>query len=139
VDSYFPSPKRSATGFDHNRLHLILAVLEKRLKIPFSKQDVYLNVVGGLRISDPGVDLAVAAALVSAHSETPVPKGSVFSGELGLTGELRLMSVLDDRLRFAEQMQLKIFVGPKAPSVKHSSKIAYKPCSTVAEALSMLF
>jgi DNA repair protein RadA/Sms len=103
VDSYFPSPRRSTSGFDFNRLLLILAVLEKRLKIPFGKMDVYLNVVGGLKISDPGADLAVAAALVSAHSEKSIPANTIFCAEVGLTGELRPVAALKDRIRLASQ------------------------------------
>ncbi|MBN8554593.1 MAG: DNA repair protein RadA [Deltaproteobacteria bacterium] len=107
VDSYFPSPRRSTSGFEFNRLYLLLAVLEKRLKIPFGKMDVYLNVVGGLKISDPGADLAVAAALVSAHSEKPIPKQTIFCGEIGLTGELRPVAALKDRIRSASQSHPK--------------------------------
>jgi DNA repair protein RadA/Sms len=99
VDTYFPSPRRSTSGFDLNRLHLILAVLEKRLKIPFSRSDVYLNIVGGLKISDPGADLAVAAALVSAQTEKAISTSAVFCGEIGLTGELRMAAAMEDRVR----------------------------------------
>jgi DNA repair protein RadA/Sms len=112
VDTYFPSPRRSTTGFELSRLFLILAVLEKRMKLPFSRSDVYLNVVGGLRISDPAADLAVAAALVSALTEKPVPLGTVFCGELGLTGELRPVASLEDRLRMAQQLGYQYWLGP---------------------------
>ena len=114
VPSYFASPRRSTSGFDLNRLFLILAVLEKRLKIPFSRFDIYLNVVGGLKISDPGADLAVAAALLSAHSEKAVSRKRSYCAEIGLTGELRPVSSMNERARMAEQAGLETFVGAPA-------------------------
>lgn len=113
VNSYFPSPRRSTTGFDLNRLVLILAVLEKRLKIPFSRFDVYLNVVGGVRIQDPGADMAVAAALVSAYSEKPLLADSVFVGEMGLTGELRPSSLHRDRLQNLSKRGFARVIAPE--------------------------
>ncbi len=119
VNSYFPSPRRSTSGFDLNRLLLILAVLEKRLKVPFSRFDVYLNVVGGIKVQDPGADLAVAAALVSAYSEKEVPPQSVFVGEIGLTGELRPPKAYGDRLQNLSQRGHSKILGPKLSA--HSS------------------
>ena len=111
VRSFFPSPRRSTSGFDLNRLYLVLAVLEKRLKIPFSNQDVYLNVVGGLKISDPGADLAVAAALVSAHFEVSLPLDAVFCAEVGLTGELRQVPGSLDRIARMTALKKKLWIG----------------------------
>ncbi len=112
VNSYFPSPKRSATGFDVNRLNLLLAVLEKKLRIPFSRQDVYLNIVGGLRLSDPASDLAVAAALISADAEKALPLGAAYIGEVGLTGEIRKVPLLEERSHFLKQRGMKVIYGP---------------------------
>jgi len=121
VNSYFPSPRRSTSGFDINRLHLLLAVLEKQLKFPFSQQDVYLNVVGGMKVVDPALDLAVAAALVSAFTECPVDAQKIYCGELGLTGELRRVSAITQRIKAAAQIKKQIFVGSKRlESVKES-------------------
>jgi len=111
VESFFSSSRRSTSGFDLNRLYLLLAVLEKRLKIPFSRFDVYLNIVGGLKVSDPAADLAVAAALLSAHSEKPVSMTDVFCGEIGLTGELRAVPAMSDRMRTASQLKKKVWIG----------------------------
>jgi DNA repair protein RadA/Sms len=103
VNSYFPSPRRSTSGFDLNRLLLLLAVLEKRLHIPFSRMDVYLNIVGGLKLSDPTADLAVAAALASAHSERALSAQCFLSAEVGLTGELRPVPSFSNRARYLQQ------------------------------------
>jgi DNA repair protein RadA/Sms len=82
-------PRRSSVGFDANRLSMIVAVLATRGKINFSNKDVFVNVAGGLRITEPAADLAVAAAIVSAAYQKPLPAGSVFFGEVGLSGEIR--------------------------------------------------
>jgi len=112
VNSFFPSPRRSTSGFDLNRLILILAVLEKRMKIPFSRFDVYLNVVGGLKVSDPGADLAVAAALVSAFSEKALPTDAVYFGEIGLTGELRPPARHRERMQYLTRARKSNIFSP---------------------------
>ncbi|WP_322182580.1 DNA repair protein RadA [Neglectibacter caecimuris] len=102
--SGFGTPRRMATGFDYNRMALILAVLEKRAGYYFSNLDAYLNVVGGLRLDEPSVDLAVAVALISSLKDTPVREDIVVFGEIGLAGELR--SVNRAELRIAEAARL---------------------------------
>lgn len=98
------TPRRMSTGFDHNRLALILAVLEKRAGYYFSNLDTYINVVGGLRLDEPAVDLAVALALISSLKDTPIREDTVVFGEIGLAGELRSISHCD--LRIAEAGRL---------------------------------
>jgi DNA repair protein RadA/Sms len=102
--SYFPAPRRTAVGWDTNRLSMIVAVLEARCKMNFGNKDIYLNVAGGLKISEPAADLAVAAALVSALKNTPLPSKSVYFGEIGLTGDVR--PVNKTGLRMAEAQRL---------------------------------
>ncbi len=102
--SGFGTPRRMATGFDYNRMALILAVLEKRAGYYFSNLDSYVNVVGGLRLDEPSVDLAVAVALISSLKDKPVREDTVVFGEIGLTGELRSVSHSD--LRVAEAARL---------------------------------
>ena len=103
----FPSPRRMASGFDYNRLSLLLAVLEKRLGLRFSTQDVYLNIAGGLRIDEPACDAAAAMALLSSYKDIPVPEDLIVMGEIGLAGECRSISVLDQRLSNAARLGFK--------------------------------
>ncbi len=109
----FPSPRRMSTGTDYNRLSLILAVLEKRLGLRFSTNDVYLNVVGGLRIEEPSSDAGTALALISSIRDIPVPEDLVCMGELGLSGEIRTVSRIEDRVAEAERLGFKKIVLPK--------------------------
>ena len=96
--SGFGTPRRMSTGFDYSRMALILAVLEKRAGFYFSNLDAYLNIVGGLRIDEPAVDLAVAMALVSSLKDTPIRDDTVVFGEIGLAGELRSVSHIESRV-----------------------------------------
>ena len=113
VKTSFPSPKRAADGFDYSRLYLLIAVLEKRLGLRFSDFDVYLNVVGGLRLDEPACDLAVAAALISALRDIPVPFDLAVVGELGLAGEVRGVTNLNLRVREAARLGFSRIVIPK--------------------------
>jgi DNA repair protein RadA/Sms len=108
--THFPSPRRSTTGYDLNRLYLVLAVLEKKLKIALSQMDVYLNVVGGLKIQDPAADLAVAAAILSSFFDKPTFHQGVFCAEIGLTGELRKVPLCLERAKFSEKIGRKAFM-----------------------------
>eukprot|EP01037_Dinobryon_pediforme_P011201 gene11201-11283_t len=102
--SYLASPRRTAVGWDSNRLSMILAVLEARCGLSFGNKDIYLNVAGGLKITEPAVDLAVAAALISAIKNQPVPSSSIYFGEIGLTGEVRPVSHSELRFKEAEKL-----------------------------------
>lgn len=102
--SYMSSPRRAVVGWDTNRLAMILAVLETRCGIRFSDKEVYLNVAGGIRISEPAADLAVAAALLSALYDAPLPDHSVMFGEIGLSGEVRTVSRIEARLKESEKL-----------------------------------
>ena len=82
-------PRRTAVGFDYNRVTMLLAILERRLGMDFGAYDAYVNVVGGMRVTEPAADLAVAAALVSSYRNRPIPHGVLVMGEVGLTGEVR--------------------------------------------------
>ncbi|HAJ90855.1 MAG TPA: DNA repair protein RadA [Rhodospirillaceae bacterium] len=100
----YGAPRRSVIGWDQNRLSMILAVLEARCGLVFSGSEVYLNMAGGIRITEPAADLAVAAALVSALQGRPVPAETVFFGEVGLSGEIRAVSQPDQRLKEAAKL-----------------------------------
>ncbi|ARP50315.1 MULTISPECIES: DNA repair protein RadA [Caproicibacterium] len=104
TSSGFGNPRRMATGFDYNRMNLLLAVLEKRAGYYFSNLDAYLNVVGGLRLDEPACDLAVSMALVSSLKDVPIADDAVIFGEVGLTGEVRSVMHAEQRIREAERM-----------------------------------
>ncbi len=98
------TPRRSVVGWDNNRLSMIIAVLSVRFGLNLAAHEVYLSVAGGLRITEPAADLAVAAALISAASNTPLPKGSIFFGEVGLSGEVRKVAQTDARIKEATKL-----------------------------------
>ncbi|MEO0931621.1 MAG: magnesium chelatase domain-containing protein, partial [Pseudomonadota bacterium] len=113
-------PRRSVVGWDGGRLAMILAVLESRCGVPFTGLDVYLNVAGGLRISEPAADLAVAAALVSAREDAALPKEAVVFGEISLSGALRPVVQTENRLKEAQKLGFTNAIIPqqaKQPAV----------------------
>ena len=111
--SGFSAPKRTATGFDLNRMSLILAVLEKRFGLNFSAQDVYLNIVGGFRLDEPAGDLPVALALYSSLTEQALPDTLLAIGEVGLAGEIRNVSHIVQRVQEARRMGFSACIVPK--------------------------
>ena len=110
------TPRRTVVGWDTGRLAMVLAVLESRCGINFASQDVFLNVAGGLRLSEPAADLAVAAALISSISKQPVPGDSVLFGEIGLTGEVRPVPLTPQRLKEASKLGFDTAVAPFPPA-----------------------
>lgn len=110
--SGFGTPRRMSTGFDYNRMALILAVLEKRAGYYFSNLDSYINVVGGLRLDEPSVDLAVAMALISSLKDTPIREDTVVFGEIGLAGELRSINRAEMRISEAARLGFKRCILP---------------------------
>lgn len=110
----FATPRRVANGFDYNRLCLILAVLEKRTGYIFGMFDIYINIIGGLRIDEPAADLAVAVALYSGLCDRPLPEDLFVLGEIGLGGEIRNTSHVSDRIREGERLGFKACIVPKA-------------------------
>lgn len=97
-------PRRVGTGVDNNRLQLLVAVLSKRLKLPLFDQDVFVNVTGGIKVTEPAADLAICAAIVSSFKDQPLPPETVFIGEVGLLGELRAVRQLDKRTTEAKKL-----------------------------------
>lgn len=100
----YGTPQRSATGFDLRRLGMLLAVLEKRGGLPFGMRDVFLNIAGGIRVDDPGIDLAIVAALLSSLEDVALPRKSCFVGEVGLSGEIRAVNRIDQRIQEADRL-----------------------------------
>ena len=105
-------PRRSVLGWDGGRLAMILAVLEARCGIPFAGLDVYLNVAGGMKVSDPAADLAVAAALLSAREDASLPKDTVVFGEISLSGALRPVGHTENRLKEAQKLGFTSVIAP---------------------------
>ena len=105
-------PRRTAVGFDYNRVTMLLAILERRLGMDFGAYDAYVNVVGGMRVTEPAADLAVAAALVSSYRNRPIPHGVLVMGEVGLTGEVRRIGSPERRIKDAMNLGFKRFVLP---------------------------
>lgn len=110
----FGNPRRTSTGFDYNRLNLLLAVLEKRLGLYFSDLDAYLNIVGGIKVDEPAADLAVALSLISALRDIPIDENTIAFGEIGLTGELRSVPRAQARVTEAARMGFKKCILPAA-------------------------
>ncbi len=108
----FPAPRRTANGVDYNRMCLILAVLEKRLGLKFSQNDVYLNVIGGLRIDEPSADVGIALALISSLTDRVIPDDLIAIGELGLAGECRAVTSPEHRLNEAKRLGFSTVVIP---------------------------
>jgi DNA repair protein RadA/Sms len=102
--SFLSIPRRAALGFDANRLHLLLAVLEKRLKLPLGQFDIYVKQGGGLALRDPGLDLGLAASVLSSYYDAPLPEGAVFWGELDLNGHVRPVAGHETRLKQASRL-----------------------------------
>lgn len=109
----FGNPRRTPNGIEFNRLLLISAVLTRRSGVKLTDQDIFVNVVGGLRISEPAADLAVAAAIASSIKDTPVKADTILIGEIGLSGELRMASRMSDRLREAAKLGFQTAIIPK--------------------------
>ena len=136
----FPSPRRTSNGIDYNRLCLILAVLEKRLGLRFSANDVYLNVIGGLRLDEPASDVAVAMALISSLADRAVPDDLIAIGELGLSGECRAVSNLEQRVKEAARLGFQRAIVPLRNLEKRGidADIQLIPIESIFEILHLL-
>jgi len=98
TQSVYGTPQRTVSGFDLRRLQLLLAVLEKRGGFQFGNKDVFLNIAGGLKVEDPSIDLAVLCALLSSYEDIPLPSSICFAGEVGLSGEIRAVNRIEQRI-----------------------------------------
>lgn len=133
--SNYGMPQRTANGFDHRRLALLLAVLEKRGGYQFSGQDVYLNIAGGMRLNDTAGDLGVISALVSSFQDKPLPREMVFLGEVGLGAEIRRVNKLDQRLAEAEKLGFAKALVPEGNNRKKMSKLEAVSVGTIQGAI----
>ena len=128
-------PRRTAVGFDLNRMNMLIAILERRIGLDFGTFDAYVNVVGGMRLAEPAADLAVAAALVSAHRDKPVAADTLVFGEIGLTGELRRVAGPERRIADAVNLGFKRFVIPVCRLHQQFANVEILQCGTLSEAL----
>jgi DNA replication and repair protein RadA len=138
----YGTPQRSATGFDQRRLNMLLAVLEKRVGFKLMQKDVFLNIAGGLRVTDMAMDLSVIAAVLSSNVDTPIEAGWCMCGEVGLSGEVRPVSRVEQRIAEAEKLGFTHLILPSysLKSVNpHKYKIELHPVRKVEEALRALF
>jgi len=136
AQTQFGYPKRTASGFDLNRLQLLVAVLSKKGGLELDDQDIYLKTVGGLKVDDPGVDLPVCLAVASSFLDKPIDPKLIAVGEVGLAGEIRLPMNVKARLQEAEKLGFKkVLVAPKSELMKMKSKLEIIQVETISEAI----
>ena len=138
----YGTPQRTATGFDQRRLNMLLAVLEKRVGFKLMQKDVFLNIAGGLRVTDLAMDLSVIAAVLSSNVDTPIESGWCMAGEVGLSGEVRPVSRIEQRIAEAEKLGFQHIIIPRYNQQGINPKkysIELHPVKKVEEALRALF
>lgn len=138
--SVFGIPKRTANGIDYNRLAVLIAVIEKRAGIVLGTQDVYLNVVSGIKIAEPAIDLGIIIACVSSYKNISIPQDVVIIGEVGLTGEIRAVNMIEKRIKEAEKLGFKKCIIPESNKklLKESFKLDIIGVKNINEALKEL-
>ena len=138
----YGTPQRSATGFDIRRMNMLLAVLEKRVGFKLAQKDVFLNIAGGLKVNDPAIDLAVISAILSSNMDTEIESGVCMAGEVGLSGEIRPVNRIEQRISEAEKLGFTRMLVPKHNLQgldKKKIKIELVPVRKVEEAFRELF
>ncbi|MBT6169580.1 MAG: DNA repair protein RadA [Flavobacteriaceae bacterium] len=136
----YGTPQRSTTGFNSKRLNMLLAVLEKKAGFNLGTKDVFLNITGGIKIEDPAIDLAVIAAILSSNINIPIPHGICFAAEIGLSGELRNISKIDQRINEAEKLGFKFLILSDATKIsKIPKKIKILQFSRIEDLIKNLF
>ena len=136
----YGTPQRSTTGFNSKRLNMLLAVLEKKAGFNLGTKDVFLNITGGIKIEDPAIDLAVISAILSSNINIPIPHGICFAAEIGLSGELRNISKIDQRINEAEKLGFKFLILSDAAKIsKIPKKIKILQFSRIEDLIKNLF
>lgn len=137
----YGTPQRSSTGFDSKRLNMLLAVMEKRCGFKLGAKDVFLNIAGGIKVDDPAIDLAVVAAVLSSNADMPVPNSIALCAEVGLSGEVRPVNRIDQRIHEAEKLGFdKIILSKYNKGVSQKDyKIELVTCGTIVEVVKALF
>ncbi len=137
----YASPRRTATGIESNRLHQILAVIEKHMKLALSRYDCYLAVAGGLEVEEPAADLGIAAAIISSYKNLKIPSSTILLGEIGLGGQLRTVSQMQLRLHEAEKLGFEKAVIPRSAGInkkENEINIEIFEASTINEAIPLI-
>lgn len=137
----YGNPQRTVTGFDTRRLSLLLAVLEKRCGFPFAMKDVFLNIAGGIKIEDPATDLAIVAALISSFNDSPVPPSYCFAAEVGLSGEIRAVNRIEQRISEVEKLGFKHIVISNYNKINNniSRNLQLQSLSKVEQLIRLIF
>ena len=136
----YGTPQRSATGFDLRRLSMLLAVLEKRCGFRLGSKDVFLNITGGIKISEPAIDLGVVCAILSSNVDIPIGDNTCFAAEVGLSGEIRAVNRISQRVAEAEKLGYKQIIISKYNKFNSSNfKIKVQQCSKIEEVFNLLF
>lgn len=138
----YGTPQRSVTGFDSKRMNMLLAVLEKRVGFKLGQKDVFLNIAGGLKVNDPALDFAIISAILSSNVDMTIDNGTCFAGEVGLSGEIRPVTRIDQRISEAEKLGMKTILIPKnnlKGTDKSKFKIKIVEVTKVEEAFKSLF
>ena len=136
----FGMPRRTANGIDYNRLTLLMAVLEKKAGLSLGSQDAYLNVVSGIKIGEPAIDLGIVLAVASSYKGIPIDRDLVAIGEVGLTGEVRTVNLIEKRLKEAEKLGFKKCIIPENNKklLKDEYKLDIIGVKNIGEALKIL-
>lgn len=136
----FGLPRRTAAGMDYNRLNLLMAVLEKRLNLPLSSYDAYVNIAGGVRLSEPALDLGLVLAIISSYRDVPIPDKTLVFGEVGLSGEVRAVGMAQQRVQEAKRLGFDRIILPKSSlsQLKSITGIRLEGVSTVRDAMEVL-
>ena len=138
--SNYGTPQRTTTGFDLKRLHMLLAVLEKRMSLKMGVQDVFLNITGGIRVDDPSIDMAVCAAIYSSYHDLVIPRQVCFVGEIGLGGEVRVVNRFESRIKEAEKLGFsEIFLANKDLAYKEKDNVTLNNVKLLSDIFSHLF
>ncbi len=137
----YGTPQRAVTGFDQRRLNMLLAVLEKRARFKLGQKDVFLNIAGGLKVADPALDLAVVAAVMSSNFDLMIPRRTAFAGEVGLSGEIRTVNRMDQRVAEAQKLGFETIYVPAGnlKGVKSDFRIRVIEVSKVTDMFRSLF
>jgi DNA repair protein RadA/Sms len=139
-DSNFGMPRRTAAGTDYNRVNLLMAVLEKRAGIHLSSSDAYVNIVGGMKLNEPAIDLGILMAIVSSYKNRPIDEKTIVFGEVGLSGEVRAVSMVENRIAEAKKLGFETCVIPEVSKqvIKNMTGIKIIGVKNISDAIHLI-